>query len=266
MLDSEEWSDIIQIFVGHEDKRFFAHRRFLTKAPVFAARLAKSSPDANNGVIRLPEVDPTAFAEILDFLYSDRLRQFFAETANQMNDDELMVKIGASGAVYNLAKALGMTNMQRAVAADLRGVQRLIGNRHSSLSLTPVSPTFQPSSPGYGPSSPGFSPTSPSFTPNSPMFSPTSPSYGGEPVSPSYSPTSPKYNPISPQFSLQSPGFTPTSPSFSPTSPQYNSNSPKFSPSSPQYDANPPQFSLRSPRDVPARQDYFSASMGLPFR
>lgn len=266
MLNSDEWSDIIQVFVGPEDKPFLAHRQSLTKAPVFEARLGRSSPEANNGIVRLPEVDPTAFAEVLYFMYSDRLRQSFTETANHMNDDELMVKIGASGAVYNLAKALGMTNMQRAVAADLRGVQRLIRHRHSSLSLTPVSPTVQPSSPEYGPSSPGFSPTSPSFTPNSPMFSPTSPSYGGEPVSPSYSPTSPQYSRISPRYSPQSPGFTPTSPSFSPTSPQYNSNSPKFSPSSPQYDANPPQFSLRSPRDVPATQDYFSASMGLPFR
>jgi len=73
-------TDIVEVFVGPDKARFTAHKSILMKAPYFRASLSGNFSEGDSHVVTLPEEDPRAFLEILNYLYSGEVTRIGEET------------------------------------------------------------------------------------------------------------------------------------------------------------------------------------------
>ena len=85
-------SDSITILVGSEEKKYTAHRDYLTRVPAFSACLEKGFKEGNENKIRLPEDDPVVVEMLLEYLYGGEvpLSSGWQEHSGFESDDDYL--------------------------------------------------------------------------------------------------------------------------------------------------------------------------------
>ena len=121
-----DWNKIIEIQVGAipEYDTFIVHKVQLGKVKWFRVCLQAPMREAEEGVIRMPEDDPAVFAELLHFIYFDKLScdlcKLFDDRKIAENPNGKIIYLEKATNVfklYSLAKKLGMEKLQN-IALD----------------------------------------------------------------------------------------------------------------------------------------------------
>lgn len=69
------WGKVTTVLVGATERKFLIHTNMLRRVPFFRACLDAPMKESQEGVVRLPEDDPAAFAEVAYWIYHGKLEQ-----------------------------------------------------------------------------------------------------------------------------------------------------------------------------------------------
>lgn len=143
------WSDMTAVLVGPSEKMFVFHTAVLKKIPFMQACLKAPMKESQEGVIRLPEDDPLAFAEVAYWAYHGKFEQDVGSTAQdyyKKPTDTAMSQVYEQTAIrlktYLLAKKMVYEELQNSSVDSLRAAYKLV--MPGSQSLAFIHDNFEP--------------------------------------------------------------------------------------------------------------------------
>ena len=122
--DPARWQGLTTVVVGSQLTKFLVHTSKLREIPFFRACLDAPMKESAEGIVNLPEDDPAAFSEILDWLYQKKfdvdLSKICVGNPNESHDTAIVNLRITRVRTYMLASKLIMNPLQNAVIDSLR--------------------------------------------------------------------------------------------------------------------------------------------------
>lgn len=126
-----DWGKVITVLVGANERQFLIHTHMLRRVPFFRACLDAPMKESQEGLVRLPEDNPEAFAELAYWIYHGKLEQDLGSMADAalkqpsntpLKTDVIIVRLKT----HLLAKKMLVEELQNYVADSLLVVYKLL--------------------------------------------------------------------------------------------------------------------------------------------
>lgn len=136
------WSDMTDVLVGPSQKKFVFHTAVLKQIPFMQKCLDAPMKESQEGVVKLPEDDPLAFAEVAYWAYYGRFEQDVGSTAEgyyKKPTDRAMSQVHEQTAIrlktYLLAKKMMYEELQNSTVDSLRAAYKWVMPGSQSLAF-----------------------------------------------------------------------------------------------------------------------------------
>lgn len=122
----DRWQEFTTILVGPEQRKFIVHTSKLREIPFFRACLDVPMRESLEGVVKMPEDDPAAFSEVVDWIYHKKFEVDLPKICAENRDierphrpDVSLLRITRIR-TYLLAQKLMAESLLNTVIDDLR--------------------------------------------------------------------------------------------------------------------------------------------------